>query len=254
MTFLYFNPNDFIIPSTFSPECFGFQNSFFNQQSIFSGRFDFSFIPNSGLGDLWNIFRTSAPSSNITKKTEVSPKTGSSNISQTAYDLAMKGYKNLKDKGNGYLGIVDPNTNTYYLYDMKGNKPKLIGSTSVKFGSGNMDTVANANRSGSHATLSGFTKVSEEYSTSKWTGIGIRFDGLEQGINNNARAKATVIHCTKGNSTWGCIGVTPEYKGGKVDNSATNNKIRRLFPKGTIMFTCPTNAGMNEYKHLSALV
>lgn len=170
-------------------------------------------------------------------------------LSYEVFALAMEGYQNLKDKGNGYLGIVDPNTKKYYLVDL--NQKRFVGKSDTKFGSGRMDTVANANKQGSHATLSGFQKVAEDYK-GKWDGRAKRVDGLERGINDNARSKATVIHSTTKNSTWGCIGITPVYKNGRVDEAATTEKINRLFPKGTILFTYPTNVG--EYKKLSALV
>ena len=170
-------------------------------------------------------------------------------LSYEVFAVAMKGYKNLNDKGNGMLGIVDPNSKKYYLIDL--NKSKFVGKTDVKFGSGNMNTVAAANKSGSLATLSGFQKVAEEYN-GKWAGGAKRIDGLESGINNNSRSKATVIHSTTKNTTWGCIGYTPVYKNGKVDAAATNEKMNQLFPKNTILFTYPTN--LDEYSRLSALV
>lgn len=172
-------------------------------------------------------------------------------LSYEVFSLAMEGYKNLKNKGNGYLGIVDPKTKRYYLIDI--NNGKFIEKSDVKFGSGDMGAVANANKDGSHATLSGFTQVKEEYASTKshWSSRAKRLDGLEAGINNNARSKHVVIHSTQYNTTWGCIGFTPVIKNGKQDDAATNAKLRRLFPENTIIFTYPTDVG--EYKNLSAL-
>lgn len=173
-------------------------------------------------------------------------------LSYEVFSLAMEGYKNLKNKGNGRLGIVDPKTKTYYLIDIKNSK--FIEKTEVKFGSGDMGAVANANKNGSHATLSGFTQVKEEYASRKshWSSRATRLDGLETGINNNARSKSVVIHSTPYETTWGCIGFTPVYKNGQQDDAATNEKMRRLFSRDTIIFTYPTDVG--EYKSLSALV
>ncbi|MCM1265276.1 MAG: murein L,D-transpeptidase catalytic domain family protein [Candidatus Gastranaerophilales bacterium] len=169
------------------------------------------------------------------------------------FSLAMEGYQNLKNKGNGYLGIVDPNSKCYYLIDV--NNKKFIEKSVVRFGSGNMNNVKGANIANSHATLSGFMQVKEEYASRKshWSSRAKRMDGLEQGINNNARSKSVVIHSTTKNTTWGCIGFTPVLnKNGQTDDAATNEKLRRLFPSDTIIFSCPTN--VDEYKNLSALV
>lgn len=172
-------------------------------------------------------------------------------LSFEVFSLAMDGYKNLKNKGNGYLGIVDPKTKRYYLIDV--NNSRFIEKSDVKFGSGDIGAVANANRNGSHATLSGFTQVKEEYASRKshWSSRAKRLDGLETGINNNARSKSVVIHSTPYNTTWGCIGFTPVLKNGVQDDAATNAKLRRLFPENTIIFTYPTDVA--EYKSLSAL-
>ena len=173
-------------------------------------------------------------------------------LSFEVFSLAMEGYNKLKTKGNGKLGIVDPNTKRYYLIDL--NNSKFVEKTDVKFGSGRMDDVANANRDGSHATLSGFTQVKEEYASTKshWSSRAKRLDGLETGINNNARSKHVVIHSTPNNTTWGCIGFTPVMRNGQQDDTATNEKMRRLFPQDTIIFTYPTD--VDEYKSLSTLV
>lgn len=173
-------------------------------------------------------------------------------LSYEVFALAMEGYKNLKNKGNGRLGIVDPKTKTYYLIDIKNSK--FIDKTEVKFGSGKMEDVANANRDGSHATLSGFTQVKEEYASRKshWSSRATKLDGLEAGINDRARSKSVVIHSTPNETTWGCIGFTPVYKNGRQDDAATNEKMRRLFSRDTIIFTYPTDVA--EYKSLSTLV
>ena len=121
------------------------------------------------------------------------------------------------------------------------NTFELIGQSAIKTGSGDMSDVEKANQSGSKATLSGFEKVAEEYKSSKKWKVGIRLDGLEEGINDNARSKSTVAHYTTGNSTWGCKGITPVYKNGKVDESATFKKLRTLFPTDAIIFTYPTD-------------
>lgn len=166
---------------------------------------------------------------------------------------AIEGYNNIEDKGNGFLGIFDTtqgdDAERYYLLDL--NNFELVGQSVIKTGSGNMDDVQSANKHGSKATLSGFERIREEYNSSKKWKIGIRLDGIEAGINDNSYAKAAVAHYTTGNSTWGCKGIAPVYKNnGKVDEAATFEKLRTLFPTGGIIFTYPTD---EDYWELSNL-
>lgn len=168
------------------------------------------------------------------------------------FSRALEGYNNLKDKGNGYLGIFDTTQNAnnerYYLLDL--NNFELIGQTAVKTGSGNMDNVVSANKPGSHATLSGFERVGSEYYSSSMKKNALRLIGLEDGINDNSLDKGTVVHYTVNNSTWGCKGFTPVKKNGKIDKDATYEKMRKLFPENAIIFTYPTDS---NYWNLSKL-
>lgn len=245
--FIYNNPfNSFL--NGFSPwNNFSFDNSVFNNPW---GNFSYgdtftrssSTVKSSGGGNGGGSVRQLYNSLGLEKE----------GLKYEVFAFTMKGYNNLSNKGNGRLGIVDPYQKKYYLIDIKNSK--FLEKTDIKLGYGNMESVAGSNKIGSGATLSGFEKVESEYKATKahWSNIGIRKSGLEQGINNNSMAKATVIHSTTGNQTAGCIGVTPIYRNGQQDKSATDAKLRRLFTKDTILFTYPKN--VDEYKRLSSLV
>lgn len=174
-------------------------------------------------------------------------------LNKDVFMLAMEGYNNLEDKGNGYLGIFDTTQSAdkerYYLLNL--NTFELVGRSVLKTGSGNMDNIQTANRDGSHATLSGFEMVGSEYYSSSMGKNAMRLIGLEDGINDNALAKGTVVHYTTNNSTWGCKGFTPVMKNGRIDQNATEEKMHRLFPEGAIIFTNPTDS---RYREFSALV
>ena len=174
-------------------------------------------------------------------------------LNYDVFELAMEGYGNLENKGNGLLGIFDTtqgaNEDRYYLIDME--NMEVIGQCEVKTGSGDMSNILTANREGSHATLSGFEMVGEEYYSPEMGKEAMRLIGLEEGINDNALSKGTVVHYTTGNSTWGCMGFDPVMSNGSVDVSATNEKMRQLFPQNTIIFTNPTDP---NYRNLSSLV
>ena len=179
---------------------------------------------------------------------------GSQGLNYKVFELAMEGYHNLTDKGNGYLGIFDTtqsdDSERYYLLDL--NNYRLVGRTALKTGSGNMDNIKTANIKGSHATLSGFEKVGDEYFSQGMNKRALKIIGLEKGINDNSMAKGTVIHYTSGNNTWGCLGYTPIKKNGKIDYNATYSKMRTLFPKGTILFTNPTDPNYRSMSELYA--
>ena len=177
-------------------------------------------------------------------------------MNKDVFMMAMEGYNNLTDeqRKTGYLGIFDTTQNRdaerYYLLDL--NTFQVVERSAMKTGSGDMSNVAGANKGGSHATLSGFEIVAEEYYSSGMGKRAIRLDGIEMGINNNSRAKGTVVHYTTGNSTWGCKGFPPVYTNGRIDKDATYAKMRALAPTGAVLFTYPSD--VQEYEELSALV
>ncbi len=175
-------------------------------------------------------------------------------LSFEVFEKTLEGYNNLEDKGNGFLGIFDTtqsrDNNRYYLLDL--NTFELVGQCELKIGSGDtfFSDVQAANKGGSHATLSGFEMVGEEYYSSGMGKKALRLDGLEPGINDNSRAKGTVVHYTTHETTWGCKGFPPIYSNGKIDHDATYKYMHEMFPKGTILFTYPQD---EDYWDLSNL-
>ena len=169
---------------------------------------------------------------------------------------AIEGYNNLTDeqKATGYLGIFDTtqasDKERYYLLDL--NNFELLGQSVMKTGSGNMDNVVSANKHGSHATLSGFEQVGSEYYSSSMEKKALRLIGLEDGINDNAEAKGTVVHYTVSEHTWGCKGFPPVKTNGKIDKDATYDMMRDLFPTGAIVYTYPTDERYWELSDLYA--
>lgn len=163
-------------------------------------------------------------------------------LSFEVFQKAIEGYNNLEDKGNGFLGIFDTtqsnNNERYYLLDL--NTFELVERSQMRTGSGDMSNITTANKGGSHATLSGFERVGEEYYSSSMGKNALRLDGLEEGINDNSRAKGTVVHYTTANSTWGCKGFPPvRNSNGTINRDATYDRMRELFPTNTIVFTYP---------------
>lgn len=117
-------------------------------------------------------------------------------ISYDVFNLAMKGYYSYDNFKSGTISIVDyskPSTEKrFYVIDIE--KKKLLFHTLIAHGKntgGNM--AANfANVPESLKSSLGFFKTAETYHGKH--GFSLRLDGLENGINSNARNRAIVIH------------------------------------------------------------
>lgn len=73
-------------------------------------------------------------------------------------------------------------------------RPRLLFSEHVAHGRGSGENLAQAfsNREGSHQTSLGLFRTAETYQGGN--GYSLRLDGLEPGVNDNARARAIVMH------------------------------------------------------------
>lgn len=123
----------------------------------------------------------------------------SSQINSEVLLLALKGYAKIEnttsEKGK-YLAIVDFSKSSiekrFFLISMKDTT--LVHSDYVSHGKHSGDVYANSfsNQERSLKTSLGFYKVSESYSGCH--GLSLRLDGLDEGYNDNARARAIVMH------------------------------------------------------------
>lgn len=116
-----------------------------------------------------------------------------------SFSKAFEGYEQLKNQGkieNDILTIVDfslPSTEErMWVIDMK-TKTILLQSL-VAHGRNSGDNVATrfSNVSESYQSSLGFYTTAEVYQGKH--GFSLRLDGLEKGINDNARNRAVVIH------------------------------------------------------------
>ncbi len=110
---------------------------------------------------------------------------------------AVSGYEKISSKKNDtILTIIDfskPSTEKrFYVLDMKAEK--LLYETHVSHGVNTGDLTADnfSNRLNSRKSSLGFFLTNETYLGKN--GYSLRLDGLESGINNNARKRAIVIH------------------------------------------------------------
>lgn len=115
------------------------------------------------------------------------------------FSEALTGFKKLKAEGKikkDLLTVIDfsksSKTKRLWIIDMAANK--VLYNTLVAHGrnSGNDFAKAFSNKANSYKSSLGFYATGELY-TGKH-GKSMRLDGLEAGINDNARARAVVMH------------------------------------------------------------
>lgn len=115
------------------------------------------------------------------------------------FQLAVKGYLNLKKQGvikNNKLTIVDfsVSSSKQRLWVINMDTMEVLLQSYVAHGKKTGEEFATvfSNRLNSHMSSLGFYKTAEVYQGIN--GLSMRLDGLEKGINDNARSRAIVIH------------------------------------------------------------
>lgn len=115
------------------------------------------------------------------------------------FSKAFKGYTQLKAKGiikKDLLTVIDfsksSNTKRLWIIDMA--TKTVLYNTLVSHGknSGNEFATAFSNETNSNMSSLGFYATGELYQGKH--GASMRLDGLEAGINSNARSRAIVVH------------------------------------------------------------
>lgn len=113
-----------------------------------------------------------------------------------AFEKAIIGYENLKFKNKDIITVIDftlPSTDKrMYVIDM--NNKKLLYHTIVSHGrnSGQKYATSFSNRHGSYQSSLGFYTTENTYYGGN--GYSLVLEGLEKGINDQAKARAVVIH------------------------------------------------------------
>jgi len=120
-------------------------------------------------------------------------------VNEKAIEHAMLGYNNLLNKGENFndnLVVIDysKSGNDIRFYVINMSDTTLVYSKLVAHGKNTGELYATdfSNEKGSYKSSLGFFRTAETYSGKH--GLSLRLDGLESGINNNARERAIVIH------------------------------------------------------------
>ena len=164
----------------------------------------------------------------------------------TVFKQALAGYNSLELSNKKILSIIDfskPSTEErLFIIDLE--NPKLLLQTLVAHGknSGFMNATRFSNRSGSHKSSLGFYRTGTTYVGRR--GYSLKLEGLEKGINDNARRRGIVIHganyvndkfVTGKNSmlgrSWGCPAVSNKL----------NKKIIELLKGGSCLYIYAEN-------------
>lgn len=119
--------------------------------------------------------------------------------SEKVFTMALKGYFKMQEEGlikNNKLTIVDFSVSSaqkrLWVIDMDKNSVLLESVVAHGKRTGDEFATTFSNRINSHMSSLGFYKTGEAYQGGN--GFSMRLDGLEKGINDNARARAIVIH------------------------------------------------------------
>lgn len=138
------------------------------------------------------------------------------------FKSAMEGYNNIDAPNKKLLSIIDyskpSNEKRFFIIDVENRN--LLYNTLVAHGkkSGYVNATKFSNKYGSHKSSLGFFRTGYSYFGKR--GYSLQLEGLEKGINDNARSRGIVIHganyvderLADGNGvigrSWGCPAVS----------------------------------------------
>jgi hypothetical protein len=156
------------------------------------------------------------------------------------FKLAMDGYNSIDAPNKNLLSIIDyskpSNEKRFFVIDVENHK--LLYHTLVAHGkkSGYLNATKFSNKYGSHKSSLGFFRTGNSYFGLR--GYSLQLEGLEKGINDNARQRGIIIHganyvderIANGNGvigrSWGCPAVSKKI----------SKEIINLLKGGSLLF------------------
>lgn len=159
------------------------------------------------------------------------------------YDVfkqAMEGYNSIDAPNKNLISIIDyskpSNEKRFFIIDIENHK--LLYQTLVAHGknSGYLNATKFSNKYGSHKSSLGFFRTENSYYGVR--GFSLKLEGLEKGINDNARQRGIIIHganyvderIANGNGvigrSWGCPAVSKKL----------SKEIINLLRGGSLLF------------------
>lgn len=173
------------------------------------------------------------------------------------FKCAIDGYNSIDASNKKLLSIIDyskpSNEKRFFIIDVENRK--LLYTTLVAHGkkSGYVNATLFSNKYGSHKSSLGFFRTGNSYNGKR--GYSLQLDGLEKGINDNARSRGIVIHganyvsdnIANGNGvigrSWGCPAVSKKL----------SKEIINLLKGGTLLFIYADDENYEEKSILAKL-
>ena len=161
-------------------------------------------------------------------------------VGYAAFEQAVEGYNGIPGKKKEVLTLIDftkaSTQERMWVIDMA--RSKILFTTHVAHGqnSGGNYATSFSNRSGSHMSSLGFYLTDHTYIGKN--GYSLVLDGLEPGINDNARARAVVIHAAAyaNPSVIPSMGRLGRSHGCPALPEAVNTKIIDAIKGGSVLF------------------
>ena len=156
------------------------------------------------------------------------------------FKQAMDGYNSIDLTNRNLLSIIDYSKPSFekrfFIIDIENHK--LLYQTLVAHGkkSGYLNATSFSNKYGSHKSSLGFFRTENSYYGIR--GYSLKLEGLEKGINDNARQRGIIIHganyvdegIANGNGvigrSWGCPAVSKKL----------SKEIINLLKGGSLLF------------------
>lgn len=117
-------------------------------------------------------------------------------VNYVAFQQAIMGYNKIEKKKEDIITLIDftkpSSQKRFYVFDLK--QKELLFSSVVSHGrnSGDLYATSFSNENGSYKSSLGFFITQNSYIGKN--GYSLVLDGLEKGINDNAKQRAIVIH------------------------------------------------------------
>ena len=182
------------------------------------------------------------------------------------FKQAMDGYNSIELTNKNLLSIIDyskpSNEKRFFIIDVENHK--LLYQTLVAHGkkSGFLNATKFSNKIGSYKSSLGFFRTCNSYFGIR--GFSLKLEGLEKGINDNARQRGIIIHganyvderLANGNGiigrSWGCPAVSKKLskeiinllKGGSLLYIYANDE---LYKENSVI----ANLNVNENSNLN---
>jgi len=169
-------------------------------------------------------------------------------LPKEAFEYAFKGYKNLVQRGMAaradVLTVADfsQSSRSKRLFIIDVADHKVLMQTYVAHGRNSGGEYANSfsNSIDSHKSSLGFYVTRNTYFGEH--GLSLRLDGLENGINDNALARAIVVHganyigsdALKGRS-WGCPAVASNLSKKVIQNIKDGSVLFIYYPSASYL-------------------